>query len=54
MSDTRKIHNVEISKECHKKIKILSIQKELPLHVIASEILEKAMSKKQNNIEDLS
>ncbi len=48
LSDTRKINNVEISKECYKKIKILSIQREISTHEAVSELLEKLMSKKGN------
>lgn len=39
--------NVEVTNECWKKLKILSIQKEVSLPQLVKEVLEKAVSKKQ-------
>lgn len=39
--------NVEISNECWKKIKILSIQKETTFQELAREILEKSVQTKK-------
>lgn len=38
--------NIEINNECWKKLKILSIQKEISLNQCVKELLEKIMSKK--------
>jgi len=43
--DLRKI-SAEVSKECWKKLKIISVQKEISLAECIKEILEKSVSKK--------
>jgi len=45
---------VEISNECWKKIKILSIQKEISLSEQVRDILEKSVSKKVIDIPDIN
>lgn len=43
--ELRKI-NVEVSNECWKKLKIISIQKEISLSECVKDILEKSVSRK--------
>jgi len=45
--------NVAVSKECWKKLKIMSVQKEMSLLQIARDILEKYTSSKKGNVVDL-
>lgn len=42
----RNVSNLQLSKECYKKLKMISIDKEISLQEVAAEYLEKAMSKK--------
>lgn len=42
---------ISISKECHKKLKILSIQKDASLQDVAKEVLEKVMSNKKYDLD---
>ena len=44
--------NIEVSHECWKKLKMLSIDKESTLQDVVREILEKSASKKVLQIED--
>ena len=41
----------EVSKECRKQLRILAIQKEITLLDATREVLERAMSKKINQVE---
>ena len=43
----------DVTKECRKSLKILAIQKDTTLPLIVKDILERAMSKKNNNIQEL-
>lgn len=43
----------DITKECRKSLRILAIQKETTLPLIVKDILERAMSKKVNNIQEV-
>lgn len=42
----KNISNIKLSKESYKKIKIMSIDKELSLQQVVQDILEKVLSKK--------
>jgi hypothetical protein len=42
----------DVTKECRKSLRILAIQKETTLPLIVKDILERAMSKKVNNIQE--
>jgi len=44
--DTKNI-NIEVGYECWKKLKIISINKDITLQDVVREILERAVSKKQ-------
>jgi hypothetical protein len=46
--------SVEVSKECYKKLKILSIQKDLSLPTLVKDILERSVAKKNVLEEELS
>lgn len=50
MSDELKKISVEVSNDCWKKIKILSIHKEITLQEAVRDILEKAVSSKRFDI----
>lgn len=43
--------SVEVSVDCWKKLKILSITKELALNVLVREILEKSVAGKKFNVD---
>ena len=47
----RNISNVTVSKECHKKLKIVSLDREITIQDVCAEILEKQMSKKNLDIQ---
>lgn len=48
--DLRKI-NVEVSNECWKKLKILSVQKEISLSQCVKDVLERSVQSKKYDIE---
>lgn len=50
--DTKNI-NIEVSYECWKKLKMLSIHKDSTLQEVVRDILEKSMAKKQSGVEEL-
>ena len=43
----------DVTKECRKALRILAIQKDTTLPLIVKDILERAMSKKNNNIQEV-
>jgi hypothetical protein len=49
--DTKNI-NIEVSIECWKKLKIISISKDVTLQEVVKDILERSVSKK-NNLEEI-
>ena len=49
----RTISNLIISNECYKKLKIMSVDKEVTLQEIIADILEKITCKHLNNIKSL-
>lgn len=50
--DTKNI-NIEVSYECWKKLKMLSIHKDSTLQEVVKDMLEKSVIKKINGIDDL-
>lgn len=50
VKDTKNI-NIEVSKECWKVIKKISIDKEITLQEVVRDILEKVTSKKSRTVE---
>lgn len=44
----------EVSKECLKKLKIISIQKEITLSAYIKEVLERSVSKKSFEVEEVN
>lgn len=45
--------NIEVTVECWKKLKIVSIDRDITLQEVVREILERAVNKKINNVEVL-
>lgn len=43
----------DVTKECKKALRILAVQKDTTLPLIVKELLERAMSKKINNIQEV-
>lgn len=46
LQDDIKVSNVSVSKDCLKKLKIISIQKDIKLSQLIKDILERSVSKK--------
>lgn len=46
----RNISNIVVSKECHKKLRMMSIDREVTVQEVCADILERAMSKKTSGI----
>lgn len=42
----KNVSNIKVSKECFKRLKILSIDKDIPLNKLVADILEQSVSKK--------
>lgn len=42
----------EVSKECRKQLRILAIQKDMTLSEVINDVLERAMSKKMNQLSE--
>lgn len=43
----------DVTKECKKALRILAVQKDTTLPLIVKDILERAMSKKVNNVQEV-
>jgi len=59
MTDKIKSNNdvriiTDVTKECRKSLRILAIQKDTTLPLIVKDILERAMSKKVNNVQEVN
>lgn len=50
--DTKNI-NIEISMECWRKLKIISISKDMTLQDVVREVLEKHVSKKNVEVQEI-
>ena len=50
--DTKNI-NIEVSIDCWKKLKIMSISKDMTLQDVVRELLDKSISKKSNSIAEV-
>jgi len=51
--DLRTVSNIIITNECYKKMKMMSVDKEISIQDVISEILERVVSKQFNNIKSL-
>jgi hypothetical protein len=51
--DTKNI-NIEVSKECWTKLKIVAVSRDVNLHEVVREILERSVSKKVVEVPDIN
>ena len=51
--DKKTVSNIYLSNDCYKKVKMMSVDKEIKLQEVISEIIERVVSKQLNNIKSI-